>query len=747
MPHKEGLLSMPTSNERFQPLEMKNFKVLKMPVIFLLVLGILFSTSCQNPDNKADDSKDGSNAVKRYEKAELGGIVYNSKIGMLGENRIFRLHIKQDGKFMCLTDSEGNVIKEKKCPYDYYSYDTDNEGRIYIYSEAINEEMKCTEMKVYVYDADFSLVDEIDLGYGTLTNGAISLTELDVDPDRRMILSEPYGEIKVFDFSGRLINTIEHKIIDIDIGEGGKLLTLGLSDEGRHVVSFIDPAAGITEWEHGLDGSGYSAVEYNRSDKSIYIADGNGIFRYSPEVNKKEYIFDNIRSSGISGFTVDDFAFGPEGVLFVANGQKLYRFSVDEGKGTEAGTDVCELTLGEFYSLKEVWESAAKEFELINPNVRIKVIDYKEKYANNHEKYILSLNTELMSGMGPDMLDSGEVPFITYGAKGFLVDLGDYIKNDPGFSDASFFMNVIESFRHNGKLYAMPLTFLFQAVIASGPNLRAEGISIDDTQWDWTDFYDICKRVTKDENGDGINEKYAMPRISEDFLLSQMCGGDYSIFVDIKGKKARFDSKEFRDTLELCRAFYRDQLVHPSKQDFEMEASDRDMFTFTPVYLYPHNFLIVQLVKFSEDSILMRLPGEHGQGKVSAGAAISINSSCKSKDVCWDFVKFLANYERFGQTAGMTQTTGFFTNRAISNARLDKLGPVSVGGLGDGFVLDRKYRDFIESYISDTRTSAYPGNEINNIVSSEAGAFFSGTASADAVAKRIRNRVELYLNE
>jgi multiple sugar transport system substrate-binding protein len=752
---------MPASNKRFQPLRIKNSGALRIPVILILILSILFSASCQNPNKTDNDGKNDSNAIKRYERAELGSaeaneadgsnvtnrMSYYSKIGMLGENLIFRLQEKQAEKVMCLTDSDGNVIKEEKCPHNYFSFDTDNEGRIYIYSETINEERKCTEMKVYVYDADFSLVDEIDLGYGTLTNGTFIFKKIDIDPNRRIILSEPYNGIKVFDFKGKLINTIEYSIIDLDVGERGKLLTLGLRDQVRHVVSFIDPATGIMDWEYDLDGSGYNAVVYDRSDKGIYIADVNGIFLYSPDDNTKEYIFDNVRSSGISGFTVDDFAFGPEGILFVANGPKLYRFTVVEGKEAEGETEVRELTLGKFHGQNEVWESAAKEFELIDPNVRIRLIDYRKEYGDNLEKYKLSLNTELMSGRGPDMLYSGELPYNRFGEKGLLVDLGDYVKNDPDFSDASFYMDVIESFRYNGRLYAMPLTFEITAFIASGTNLRAEGISIDDKKWDWTDFYDICKRVTKDENGDGINEKYAMPRISEDFLLSQMCGGDYSIFVDIKGKKARFDSKEFRDTLELCRAFYRDQLVHPSKQDFEMEASDRDMFTFTPVYLYPHNFLIVQLVKFSEDSILMRLPGEHGQGKVSAGAAISINSSCKSKDVCWDFVKFLANYERFGQTAGMTQTTGFFTNRAISNARLDKLGPVSVGGLGDGFVLDRKYRDFIESYISDTRTSAYPGNEINNIVSSEAGAFFSGTASADAVAKRIQNRVELYLNE
>jgi multiple sugar transport system substrate-binding protein len=742
---RRGLLSMPASSKRFHPLRIKNSRILRMPVIILLILSILLLASCQNSNNEADDGKEDSNSIKKYDKTELGGIVYNSKIGMLGENRIFRLQEKQAEKVMCLTDSEGNVIKEEKCPYNYYSFDTDSESRIYIYSEVINEERKRTEMMVYVYDQDLSKVGEINLGYGTLTNGTFILKDIDIDPNSRIILSEPSSEIRVFDFNGKLINTIEYRVVDLDVGEGGKLLALGTREGNRHVVSFIDPATGKTEWEHDLDGSGYSAVVYNRSDKSIYIADGSGIFRYSPDDNTKEYIFDNILSSGIGGFTVGNFAFSPEGILLVASGPQLYKFGVAEGKGTEAETDVCELTLSLFYDNKEVWESTAKEFEIINPNVRIKVIDYREKYGNSYEKYITTLNTELMSGMGPDMLLSGEAPFYTYGEKGFLTDLSDYMKNDPDFSDVSFYMNVIESLKYNGRLYAMPLTFKFQAVIASGTSLRAEEISIDDTQWDWTDFYDICKRVTKDENGDGINEKYAMPKEWENKLLDLLCGGDYSAFIDIEGKKAQFDSEEFRDILELCRAFYMDQLVHPTKFAGDITSSDMDMFTFTTIYINSFSELAHYMARFSEDSVLLRLPGEYGQARVSAGTSISINSSCKSRDVCWDFIKFLTNYERLGQAAGVGELSGFFTNKAIFNARLDNA--TNVGTFAAGPVLDRRSLDFIENYISDIRSSVYPGYVINTIVLSEVGAFFDGTASADAVAKRIQNRVELYLNE
>ena len=85
---------------------------MRKTIAFLLALITLFLTSCQNSNNTADNCKDDPNVIKRYEKTELGAaetngadganvmnrIVYYSKIGMLGENRIFRLQEKQDGK-------------------------------------------------------------------------------------------------------------------------------------------------------------------------------------------------------------------------------------------------------------------------------------------------------------------------------------------------------------------------------------------------------------------------------------------------------------------------------------------------------------------------------------------------------------------------------------------------------------------------------------------------------------------------
>ncbi len=40
--------------------------------------------------------------------------------------------------------------------------------------------------------------------------------------------------------------------------------------------------------------------------------------------------------------------------------------------------------------------------------------------------------------------------------------------------------------------------------------LEKEGISIPESGWTLEDFYEICKKVTKDTNGDGVVDQYGI---------------------------------------------------------------------------------------------------------------------------------------------------------------------------------------------------------------------------------------------
>ena len=40
--------------------------------------------------------------------------------------------------------------------------------------------------------------------------------------------------------------------------------------------------------------------------------------------------------------------------------------------------------------------------------------------------------------------------------------------------------------------------------------LQKEGIPIPDSDWTWDDFYNICEKVTKDTDGDGIVDQFGV---------------------------------------------------------------------------------------------------------------------------------------------------------------------------------------------------------------------------------------------
>jgi len=171
------------------------------------------------------------------------------------------------------------------------------------------------------------------------------------------------------------------------------------------------------------------------------------------------------------------------------------------------------------------------------------------------------------------------------------------------------------------------------------------------------------------------------------------------------------------------------------------------MFTFAPIDLRSYDPIIYDTVKFSENSVLMRFPGEHGHGKAYAVEMLSINGSAEQKDLCWDFVKFMLNYEKFGQVRKITDASGFPIKKSIFEIKNKIEGLYTITGYTTVYDLDQKHKDFVTSYISDIGGHICIDGEIDNVIYTETEALFNGTATADEVAKKIQNRVELYSNE
>ena len=72
------------------------------------------------------------------------------------------------------------------------------------------------------------------------------------------------------------------------------------------------------------------------------------------------------------------------------------------------------------------------------------------------------LNTEIMSGVIPDMFLTENLPIERYAAKGILTDLYELIDSDAELTRESFVPQIIKACETDGKLYELPASFMVQ---------------------------------------------------------------------------------------------------------------------------------------------------------------------------------------------------------------------------------------------------------------------------------------------
>lgn len=78
------------------------------------------------------------------------------------------------------------------------------------------------------------------------------------------------------------------------------------------------------------------------------------------------------------------------------------------------------------------------------------------EYGKTMDDVLKNLATEIAAGNGPDILVMDDIPFDSYAEKGVLADLSDLRE---GMRAEDWFVNVIDAFAKDGKLYAIPMTF------------------------------------------------------------------------------------------------------------------------------------------------------------------------------------------------------------------------------------------------------------------------------------------------
>ena len=195
------------------------------------------------------------------------------------------------------------------------------------------------------------------------------------------------------------------------------------------------------------------------------------------------------------------------------------------------------------------------KFNRNNPNYRIEISNYSEyNTEEDYEAGLTKLNTEIMAGNVPDILNLDGLSTGKLAARGILADLMPYLNNDEELKD-QMFDNVLKALMSDGKLYRTASSFNIETVMG------ASSIVGDQPGWTLEEYNAALKTMPA-----GC-EPFSQGT-TRDTILSSCLSMEMNKLVDWSTGVCAFDTPVFTDILRFANQF-------PKDMDWEnMEGED-----------------------------------------------------------------------------------------------------------------------------------------------------------------------------
>ena len=405
------------------------------------------------------------------------------------------------------------------------------------------------------------------------------------------------------------------------------------------------------------------------------------------------------------------------------------------------------LTLGSYYLDYEVRKQVFA-FNRQSQDVRISIEDYSKYDGDAGTEGMNKLNTDIASGSAPDILVlSGAMPVKSYISKGVFEDLTSYMENDEDIKNREYLTNVLDSFKTDGKTYAIVPSFYVNTIVGKTEDIGdGSGFTLD-----------LANSLAKDKGVDPARMFGVCTRDDILYQAMELCGDQ---FIDWETSTCRFDSEDFIKLLEFIGQF-------PAKieDDFEEDTSadyrsGKSLFYRESIGTFDE-YVNLRYGVFGTDITMAGFPSQTpGKAVIFPQLEIAINASSSEKDACWSFVRqfLLDDYQNsiemywpisisaLDQLANKA-TEPLYYEDEFGNTVEDHI-IVNIGG--EDIQLPRisdTEIDQMYAFLKGLDGEAYFDSSVENIIAEESAAFFAGQKSAEDVAGVIQSRVQIYINE
>lgn len=412
------------------------------------------------------------------------------------------------------------------------------------------------------------------------------------------------------------------------------------------------------------------------------------------------------------------------------------------------------LVLGGEYFSSDL-KSRVIDFNKTNDRYRITLKDYSIYNTNDdwnagHTR----LNNDITSGQMPDIMVMNDISsYSNYVSKGVLADVGKLLEADEELGKLEYLQNVRDAFSIGGKLYAVVPSFNVRTMIAK------KSLVGEPEVWTMADVEAVLATMPEGATafGDMMRDSYL-------FYVMSYAGQD---FVDLETGKCNFNSQSFIEMLEYAKTlpteYPEDYWENYDYSSYQSQYRENRSLLCD---MYMSNIQDAKMTikgLMGEEITFVGFPTAQGGGSTLSAGNYTFVLSARSKhlDGAWAFVRqFLTpEYQSSDELYDMPVLKSAFLERAKKATErpywTDEDGNKEYYDdtwyiNGEDIVLEpftQEEVDEICEFIYSVNRTPYYNEDITNIITEEAAAFFEGQKSVQDVVDIIQSRAQVFVNE
>ncbi len=277
-------------------------------------------------------------------------------------------------------------------------------------------------------------------------------------------------------------------------------------------------------------------------------------------------------------------------------------------------------------------------FEEAHPSIKVKV----ETAA--WDEYFTKLQAMIAGGTAPDVFELNYENFVSFAAKGVLLDLDSLAAADETFATDIFYPRAYGAFNFNGMQLGLPETFSTVVLFYNKDLFDQAGLSYPTADWTWEDAVAAAQELTDADVG--VWGLYSPTQFWEFYKKAAQNGCS---FFNEDQTEVTINAPECVEALETMVGFVTEDEVMPS--DAEMGGvADGDLFKAGQIAMDVTGiwmFAAFQDASFEWD--IQVEPGLEEHATHFFANAVSVFAATKHPQEAWEWVKFFTSSPEMAQ--------------------------------------------------------------------------------------------------